>query len=106
MRPGDNIELEGPRQRRLETQDPPPPSNPHGTGENQKTVSAVQLDSTSEHTYLGPKDLGMIDVAALIINKMIGTGIFTTPGLVLSLTGNKTISLILWICGGVWATLW
>ncbi|KAH8744408.1 amino acid/polyamine transporter I, partial [Hyaloscypha finlandica] len=51
------------------------------------------------------RDLGVIDVAALIINKQIGTGIFTTPGLVLSLTGSKTTSIIMWFCGGIWAFL-
>lgn len=59
----------------------------------------------TEHTYIQRRDLGMLDVAALIINKQIGTGIFTTPGLVLSLTGSKTVSMIMWFCGGIWAFL-
>jgi hypothetical protein len=62
-------------------------------------------DVRSEMTNLDRRDLGMFDVAALILNKQIGTGIFTTPGLVLSLTGNKTISVIMWFFGGVWAFL-
>lgn len=85
-------------------------NSPYGSLNRQKTGLAAALQSSgaslrSEHTYLGRKDLGMFDVAALIMNKMIGTGIFTTPGLVLSLTGNKTVSLIMWIFGGVWAFL-
>jgi hypothetical protein len=59
----------------------------------------------SERTYLQRRDLGMLDVAALIINKQIGTGIFTTPGLVLGLTGSKTTSIVMWFCGGIWAFL-
>jgi hypothetical protein len=54
---------------------------------------------------LEERDLNMFDVAALIINKMIGTGIFTTPGLVLSLTGNKKVSIVMWFCGGIWSFL-
>jgi hypothetical protein len=62
-------------------------------------------DVRSERTHLQRRDLDIFDVAALIINKQIGTGIFTTPGLVLSLTGSKTTSIIMWFCGGIWALL-
>ncbi|CRG91397.1 Low-affinity methionine permease [Talaromyces islandicus] len=57
-------------------------------------------DSGSQETVV-LRSLRTWDVAALIINKMVGTGIFTTPGVVLSLTGSKTISIILWLVGGV-----
>lgn len=63
------------------------------------------FDVRSEHTFIQRRDLGVLDVAALIINKQIGIGIFTTPGLVLGLTGNKTISTVLWFCGGFWALI-
>jgi hypothetical protein len=59
----------------------------------------------TERVYLEPQDLGILDVAALIINKMIGTGIFTTPGIVLQATGNKNIALSMWVVGGVWTFL-
>jgi hypothetical protein len=39
------------------------------------------------------------DVSALIINKMIGTGIFTGPPTILLYTGNKTTALCLWAGG-------
>lgn len=42
------------------------------------------------------------DVSSLIINKMIGTGIFTAPPAVLILTGNKREALGLWITGFVY----
>ena len=51
------------------------------------------------------QDLGTWNVAALIMNKMIGTGIFTAPGLILSLTGSKSISIVLWIVGGIYSML-
>jgi hypothetical protein len=50
----------------------------------------------TQRTRLERRDLSMFDVAALIINKMAGTGIFTTPGLVLGLTANKKVSIIMW----------
>ena len=59
----------------------------------------------TQRTRLERRDLSKFDVAALIINKMVGTGIFTTPGLVLSLTANKKVSIIMWFCGGIWSFL-
>lgn len=43
--------------------------------------------------------------SALILNKMVGTGIFVTPATVLAISGSKGISLILWLVGGIitWA---
>lgn len=45
--------------------------------------------------------LGTSAVMALIINKMIGTGIFSTPSLIFALSGNIGTCLILWIFGGL-----
>lgn len=50
-------------------------------------------------------NLGILDVAALILNKQIGTGIFSTPGLVLATTRAKGLSVALWTIGGLWTTL-
>lgn len=60
----------------------------------------------TERTSIPRRNLRTQDVAALILNKQIGTGIFTTPGLVLSLTRNKPLSIGLWVVGGVHAFLW
>lgn len=81
-----------------------PPTVPNVPGNNGQTNEA-QRGRRTEQTTVDRKDLGMWDVAALIINKQLGTGIYTTPGLVLSLTGSKTISLGLWLVGGIWAML-
>ena len=45
--------------------------------------------------------LGTLSTAALIINKMIGTGIFSKPSEILKLTGSKGGALFLWVTGGV-----
>lgn len=49
-----------------------------------------------------PRPLRWWDVSSLIINKMIGTGIYTAPPAVLILTGNKREALGLWITGFVY----
>ncbi|PWW76825.1 hypothetical protein C7212DRAFT_295386 [Tuber magnatum] len=45
--------------------------------------------------------LGYMSTAALIINKMIGTGIFSKPSSILRQTGSKGGALFLWVTGGV-----
>ncbi|KUL89231.1 hypothetical protein ZTR_03751 [Talaromyces verruculosus] len=73
--------------------------NRESTGNDRNDDSSI-YDTVSDVTVV-TRSLRTWDVAALIINKMIGTGIFTTPGVVLSLTGSKSISIILWVVGGV-----
>ncbi|KAF5635794.1 high-affinity methionine permease [Fusarium sp. NRRL 52700] len=43
--------------------------------------------------------LGFFDVFSLIVNKMIGTGIYTSPTAVFLLTGNKSLTLGLFTIG-------
>jgi amino acid transporter len=58
----------------------------------------------TEDRRLG-RTLGTLDVSALILNKMVGTGIFTLPGIVLGLTRSKRISVGFWVVGGVYSML-
>lgn len=56
-----------------------------------------------EHTYAYTDDrkLGITGAVFLILNKMIGTGIFSTPSYIFAATGSVGISLILWVIGGI-----
>ncbi|CDR45290.1 CYFA0S17e01024g1_1 [Cyberlindnera fabianii] len=61
---------------------------------------------TSERQPLLPQHenaphLGTLAVMSLIINKMIGTGIFSTPSLIFSLCGSIGTTLVLWIIGAL-----
>ncbi|KAF8864817.1 hypothetical protein BDZ45DRAFT_669190 [Acephala macrosclerotiorum] len=61
----------------------------------------VSTDS-AQNVRSAPRDatlLGAFDVFSLIVNKMIGTGIYTAPTTVLLLTGNAQLSLGLWAVG-------
>jgi amino acid transporter len=40
-----------------------------------------------------------MDVFSLIVNKMVGTGIYNNPSAVLVLTGNKGLAMSLWVLG-------
>lgn len=60
----------------------------------------------TEYTPLLPSNvhhphLTLFPTMALIINKMIGTGIFSTPSLILSLSGSIGLSLVLWVIGAL-----
>lgn len=61
--------------------------------------------NASENTVI-EAPMGKLDVASVIFNKMVGTGIFTTPGQVLVFTGSKKGSLVLWAMGGLWTAAW
>ncbi|KXT01159.1 hypothetical protein AC578_601 [Pseudocercospora eumusae] len=51
------------------------------------------------------RTLSAFDVAALIANKMIGTGIFTTPATVLRNTLDKNVAIGLWTLGFFYTVL-
>lgn len=48
----------------------------------------------------GYKDLGIVSATGLMINRMLGTGIFATPATIYTLCGNSVgLSLIIWFVG-------
>ena len=72
--------------------------------EDEVIQKPLRGDGWTEDRSVG-RHIGTLGVAALIMNKMIGTGIFTTPGTILFLTGSKSISIVLWIIGGIYSML-
>ncbi|KAM3440032.1 hypothetical protein NHJ13734_003467 [Beauveria thailandica] len=63
-----------------------------------------EADAEAQHfAYSDERKLGVVSVSLLIINKMIGTGIFSAPATVFSATGSVGISMILWFVGGILA---
>lgn len=59
-----------------------------------------------ERDTIVPKPLTAVDLASLVFNKMVGTGIFTVPGHVLKATASKKVSIGLWVAGGFYTALW
>lgn len=87
------------------------PSGAPAPGSNAASAAPILQaahDDESSSTSSELKEQTPLDetsVACLIINKMIGTGIYTTPGIILLLCGNKILALILWLCGGIYSYL-
>lgn len=76
--------------------DAPPPQN---IGPFKPRQSPDDADSTSNWIKGA---LETFDVFALIVNKMIGTGIYSAPATVFLLTGNKNLTLGLFSIGFVY----
>ena len=49
--------------------------------------------------------LTTFDVFSFIVNKMVGTGIFTAPPVVLALTADRRIALSLWAIGFLYSII-
>ena len=73
-----------------------------------RTNNATQAASSEwdERHTVQKQYLTILEAASLIVNKMIGTGIFATPGMVLALTQNKSLALGFWVIGGLYAAIW
>ncbi|KAF8590532.1 high affinity methionine permease [Ramaria rubella] len=51
------------------------------------------------------REIGVLSAISLIFNRMIGTGIYATPGLILRASGSVGLFLILWILGALVASV-
>lgn len=56
-------------------------------------------NAEADHRVDSPRTLTQTDVTALVINNMIGTGIFTGPYIVLVNTQSKSVAMGLWVAG-------
>ena len=77
---------------------------------SQEDYQAQRLRSSetayTESNSLPPRNLDFIQITSLMVNSMIGAGIFTVPGYILLLTRSKTVALVLWAIGGVYSSIW
>ncbi|PFH62537.1 hypothetical protein XA68_13119 [Ophiocordyceps unilateralis] len=83
-----------------------------GTWHQEEVSSPVEADDAhvsdallgvDSQTYALPEDrkIGIGGTMFLIFNKVIGTGIFSTPSAVFAATGSVGISLMLWVVGAI-----
>lgn len=63
-------------------------------------ITIKQNKETPQPVQSGRK-ISIIDAVAIVAGMVIGPGIFKTPGLVASFSGNETITLALWAAGGL-----
>jgi len=63
--------------------------------DNSSTINA------ETYAYSEDRKIGVTGAVFLILNKMIGTGIFSTPSGIFAATGSVGVSFILWLVGGI-----
>ncbi|KAK3389880.1 amino acid permease-domain-containing protein [Podospora didyma] len=69
-----------------------------GAESSGESVGEVQIN---KYQIDDSQKLGVTGAVFLILNKMIGTGIFSTPSAIFAATGSVGISLMLWVIGGI-----
>ena len=47
------------------------------------------------------KDLGLLDSVAIVISRIIGSGIFRTPAPIMALVGSTSLFGLVWVIGGL-----
>lgn len=73
------------------------PSEPEGVDGPQRSLEDDVLPETA---VLG-RNLGWSSAYILIISRVIGSGIFATPGSIVSSVGSIGLSLLLWVAGAL-----
>ncbi|OLN88183.1 High-affinity methionine permease 3 [Colletotrichum chlorophyti] len=64
---------------------------------------SVKLD-VDENNILQERTIGLFGAVSLIVNKIIGAGIFSTPSTIFKLSGSVGMALICWVIGAVIST--
>jgi hypothetical protein len=62
-------------------------------------VEVGEIKDENTYAYDDSRKLGVTGAVFLILNKMIGTGIFSTPSSIFAATGSVGVSLMLWVIG-------
>lgn len=70
---------------------------PVAVSDNDGSVGEVQ--AAEKFAFAEDRKIGITGAVFLILNKMIGTGIFSTPSAIFAATGSVGVSLFLWIIG-------
>ncbi|KAJ0124545.1 high-affinity methionine permease [Diaporthe amygdali] len=60
-----------------------------------------QVQDEQAFKFSESRKIGVTGAVFLILNKMIGTGIFSTPSGIFASTGSVGISIMLWLIGGI-----
>ena len=64
-------------------------------------LSYQQVHSILEKGAVPKQTISMVDMIALIVGVVIGTGIFKTPSLIAANTGRADVFFLAWLAGGV-----
>ncbi|QKX63426.1 uncharacterized protein TRUGW13939_10596 [Talaromyces rugulosus] len=84
--------------------------NKNSFAEEAKPVPQYDVSNDQDFLHIVEKDvlqereIGVFGAVSLIVNKIIGAGIFSTPSTIFKLSGSVGMSLILWLIAGFIST--
>ncbi|KNB01195.1 hypothetical protein FOXG_04485 [Fusarium oxysporum f. sp. lycopersici 4287] len=64
-------------------------------------VGSDSEEGRLQHAADNKRQIGVLSASMLIFNRVIGTGIFATPGSILALLGSPGLALIIWVVGSI-----
>ncbi|ORY61480.1 amino acid permease [Pseudomassariella vexata] len=73
----------------------------HTASGDNATEGTTEDQAVQKIAYSESRKIGITGAVFLILNKMIGTGIFSTPSGIFAATGSVSVSLFLWVIGGI-----
>lgn len=75
-------------------------SHSYAAGERARRNSII-IDEAGDVYETGDdrKTIGLTSATFLILNRMIGTGIFATPSAIFALSGSTGLALFMWVAG-------
>jgi hypothetical protein len=79
--------------------------NSYQTNGTNGTAEDSSLDDYHDFVYPEDRKLGTWSTAFLIINRVVGAGIFSTPAEIIRLTNSVGATLLFWVLGGI-MTFW
>ncbi|KAF9005181.1 amino acid/polyamine transporter I [Cyathus striatus] len=62
---------------------------------------SASVERPKDENGLRKRQIGVFSAMFIIFNRIIGTGIFATPSMILSLSGSVGLSLIMWVIGAL-----
>jgi uncharacterized membrane protein len=65
----------------------------------QDDAEVGEVKEETKYAYDDSRKMGVMGAVFIILNKMIGTGIFSTPSSIFAATGSVGVSLMLWVIG-------
>ncbi|OQE23814.1 hypothetical protein PENSTE_c008G02319 [Penicillium steckii] len=71
------------------------------SGSNSSSSPSLQV---KESHILQERKIGVIGAVSLIVNKIIGAGVFSTPTSIFKLSGSPGLALVLWVIAGIIST--
>jgi amino acid transporter len=75
-------------------------------GDHNESEPVASDDHSSQVGHLqqardAKRQIGVVSATFLVVNRVIGTGIFATPGSILALSGSVGLSLFMWLAGAI-----